>query len=94
MMENVSTMCERVGEEGRVTVNDRGTVKKVPSTRSTSGGRSGGSEVVRKGEPRTVPRSRLNRGVSSMSAWAIGDVEKEGEGEEEGKVVVVMMNGG
>jgi hypothetical protein len=55
MMENVS---EKVGDGGRVTVNARGTTTGVPSTSSRSGGMSGRSSVVRKGEPRSVLKRR------------------------------------
>ena len=34
----------------------------APSIKSRSGGRKSGSEVVRKGEPRTVVRRREKRG--------------------------------
>jgi hypothetical protein len=43
-----------------VTVSVQGTSERAPSTSSESGS----SEVVRKGEPRTVPRSLLKRGLS------------------------------
>jgi hypothetical protein len=62
MMEKVSIAIDGVGEEGLVIVNERGTADMAPSTRSRSGGRSVGSSVVRKGEPKTVPNSLLNRG--------------------------------
>lgn len=77
MMEKVSMMLDREGDDGRVTVKERGTVENAPSMISRSGW-DGRSNVVRKGEPRTVLNRRLNRGVGvEESMRTVGDGGKD-----------------
>jgi hypothetical protein len=78
-MEKVSMAIDGAGEDGLVTVNERGTADRAASTRSSSGGKSVGSSVVRKGEPSTVPKSLLKRGFE-CSWWECFGPRLEGPG--------------